>query len=196
MKDYYFSKSLPKKILSVSAGLLFFTFSHLTASSLLAQERVYSIDSIAGKIWVSSVFGYDDCFIKLKGNLIHKFECEYSPEVLKHFKQQIQPFDEVIVFEERTISLACTKSSVFFLGINKDGAYEFSEPVPYCGDSEPIVVLDKDKIKVTLPAFKAFRGGWIGKEVWVYQNGTVSQVKEPKTKSRSRKSNKKSNKPK
>lgn len=156
----------------------FFVLSLFLISNIQGQERKYSISTAAGKLNVSSIAGEIDCVIKLGGKVIRTFECDYSPIVLKHIKQPILLFDEIIVFQEQTSAQSCEGLDVFFLGLNRGGTYKFSDSIEYCGGPRPIVTISGEKITITFPAFKAFSGGLIRKQVWVYENGEIRQIKQ------------------
>jgi hypothetical protein len=150
----------------------------MSIPSSFAQERNYSIDTVAGKLTVSSKFGELNCIIKLGAKVIANYECDYSPHVLNHFKKDVAPFDEIIVFQNVMTGNACDGLDIFFIGINKDKKYEISESIPYCGGPAPIIVIEKGKVTVTLPRHRANRGNnYINKEVWIFEDGALRQLK-------------------
>lgn len=151
-----------------------------------AQERNYEINTSAGKLTVSSTSGELECVINLGKKVISTYECDTSPEILKHVKTAVSPFDEVIVFQNRMLGNACNGTDVFLLGINKNGNYEISEPIGYCGGPAPIVAVGTSKITVTFPRRRPNRGtGWLRKEVWEYKDGKIREIKQLKRKNKS-----------
>lgn len=146
-------------------------------SNVFCQERNYSINTSAGNLSISSTAGELNCVIKLGRKVIRTFECEYSPQVLKYIKQSISPFDEVIVFVEKTTAQSCENKDVFFLGLNSKGTYEFSDSIDYCGGPKPLITASSGKVTITFPAFKAFNGGFIRRQVWIYEKGKIRQIK-------------------
>jgi hypothetical protein len=166
--------------------LLFVLFAFLLFASIgFAQERNYVVDTSAGRLSVSSTVGELECVIKLGKKVISTYECDTSPEILKHVKTAVSLFDEVIVFQNRMLGNACDGTDVFFLGINKSGDYEISDSIGYCGGPAPIVVVGTNKITVTFPRRRPNRGtGWISKQVWEYKDGKIREVKQPKRKNK------------
>lgn len=98
-------------------------------SPSFGQDRHYSFKTKAGKLSVYSSVVVDECVIKLGKKVITKYECSYSPEVLKHIKTSVSPFDEVLVFQNQMIGNMCDGTDIFFLGLNKDGTYKISSSV-------------------------------------------------------------------
>jgi hypothetical protein len=133
-----------KSKLKLLSLFLFFILSLCTSSSF-SQERKYSIHTLAGKLSVSSEDGELECTIKLSAKVISTFECDYSPKLLKHFKQDVAPFDEVFVFQNAMLGNACDGLDIFFIGINRNKKYQVSESVPYCGGPPPMVVARAEK---------------------------------------------------
>jgi len=165
--------------MKIAFKLLLFLFTLLLLfSSAFGQERQYSISTVAGNLSVSSTAGELDCVIKLGRKVIRTFECDYSPQVLKHIKQPISSFDSIIVFQKQTTAQSCEGLDVFFLGLNKEGSYKFSDSIEYCGGPRPLLTTSGRKIIVTLPAFKAFSGGFIRKQVWEYEDGEIRLIKQ------------------
>lgn len=152
---------------------LLLIYSHSAAQ----EERRASINTVAGKLTILSWMGTLDCALKLGQKTILKYECDTSPEVLKQFKTSVSPFDEVVVFQNRMLGNACDGTDIFLIGFNKNGKYEVSASIGYCGGPAPIVTAKTGKITVTLPRHRANRGdNWIRKEVWIYEKASLRKI--------------------
>ncbi len=101
--------------------------------------------------------------------------------VLKHINQKIKPFDEVIVLHRREGSY-CNGGTFWFLGLKQDGTYQLSTGVGECFSQEPVVVVGKNFVKVTVKSGYGnnrvegepyLQGG-----TWFYKNGQIIKKKE------------------
>ncbi len=100
------------------------------------------------------------------------------PEILKYVQKEIAPFDEVVVFQQHMWGNACNGGPIWFLGLRKNGSFQVSKHIEFCGGKDPIVKVGVDKITIVIPGGPPNRGsGYIPGETWVYQNGDVRQVK-------------------
>lgn len=162
--------------------LMIITYILTVVSFVNAQERNYTVKTIAGNLIISSEPDEPDCIIKLDRRIILTDPCSYSPYILKHIKQKIAPFDEVIVFQNQMSGNLCSGMDIFFLGIKKSKEYEISDSIEYCGGPPPTVSVGKNKITITLPRFKSSWGQvWTSKETWLFETGKIRQVKQPKS---------------
>jgi hypothetical protein len=100
--------------------------------------------------------------------------------VLKHIKQKIAPFDEVVVLHRREGSY-CSGGTFWFLGLKQDGIYQLSTGVGECFSQEPEVVVGKNFVKVTVKSGYGnnrvegepyLQGG-----TWFYENGQIIKKK-------------------
>jgi hypothetical protein len=100
------------------------------------------------------------------------------PKVLKHITKGIPPFDEVVVFQQNMWGNACNGGPIWFLGLKKNGSFDISNDIDFCGGKEPIIKEEPGKIIVIIPGGPPNRGkGYIPGETWVYQNGEAQQIK-------------------
>jgi hypothetical protein len=102
------------------------------------------------------------------------------PGILKHFNA-VAPYDEVVVFQQHMWGNACDGGPVWFLGLKRDGSFDVSPPIDFCGGRPPVIKQTAGRIVVTFPGGPPNRGrGYIPTETWVYENGQVRQLKSPK----------------
>jgi hypothetical protein len=103
------------------------------------------------------------------------------PEILKRVDQSVPPFDEVVIFQQNMWGNACNGGPIWFLGLKKDGSYDRSEKIDFCGGRAPVIQTAPGKITITFPGGPPNRGtGYVRGETWVYENGRVRQLKPPK----------------
>ena len=162
--------------------IIFFSF----LIPALGQETQETVMTVAGRLQIFEVELPCKYRVKLNGNSILETNCEDDtdkyqnfpiPTVLQHFKKGISPFDEVILMQQNMYGNACDGGDLWFLGINRDGTYEKSEAIDFCGGRAPVIKLETDRVVVTLPGGPPNRGkGYIPSETWVYQDGKVKQI--------------------
>jgi hypothetical protein len=105
------------------------------------------------------------------------------PNVILHINKGVAPFDEVFVLQQRMWGNACDGGPIWFLGDKSDGSYAISDAIDYCGGPPPILTVLPEKVTVTVPGHAPHRGeGFTPQEVWVYEDGKVSQVKKAQKK--------------
>lgn len=99
------------------------------------------------------------------------------PTILRHFKNGVPPYDEVILFQQNMWGNACNGGPLWFLGLKRDGSFSISTPIDFCGGRGPIIRASRDAIIVIIPGGPPNRGrGYVPRETWVYQNGEVKQM--------------------
>jgi hypothetical protein len=98
------------------------------------------------------------------------------PRILKHLRKKVPPFDEVVIFEQNMWGNACSGGPIWFLGLKKNGSFEISNDIDFCGlAGDPIIKEGLDKITIIVPANRG--AGYI--PAAVYQNGVFSQIEAP-----------------
>lgn len=160
--------------------IIFILFLFTLCSALsLAQGRVYSVNTKAGKIRVESTEGTLGCSIKLnKKVILYDDVCDFSPQILKHYKNPVTPFSEVLVFQDSMLGNACDGTNVFILGIKENGNYTISDPIEYCGGPKPIVAISSGRVTITLPKFISRGNDRIAKEIWIYEKEKLIKQKQ------------------
>jgi hypothetical protein len=103
-----------------------------------------------------------------------------TPTVLRHIKQRVAPFDEVVILHQPE-GTYCNGGTFWFLGLKRDGAYQLSQGIGECFAQEPVVTVGRNSVKVTV------RGGYGNNRLpeepylpggtWLYQNGRVTKIK-------------------
>jgi len=83
------------------------------------------------------------------------------PNIVKHVSARVPPFDEVVVMQQHMWGNACDGGPIWFLGIRKNGSFEISNEIDFCGGAAPIITEERDRIIVAIP----------GGATWIYQNG-------------------------
>lgn len=105
------------------------------------------------------------------------------PGILKRFKA-VPPYAEVLVFQQHMWGNACDGGPLWFLGLKRDGSFDVSTPIDFCGGRPPTLTRSAGRVVVNIPGGPPNRGrGYIPGETWVYENGRVRQLK-PGRKSR------------
>jgi hypothetical protein len=100
------------------------------------------------------------------------------PEIIKHIKTTVGPFDEVAIIQQNMWGNACDGGPIWFLGLKKDGSFSISTPVDHCGGPSPVIHSNSNRITLVIPGHPPNRGkGYIPAETWIYENGEVKQVK-------------------
>lgn len=112
-----------------------------------------------------------------KNNGDFRFHDYPLPNVILHINKGVVPFDEVFVLQQRMWGNACDGGPVWFLGVKNDGTYSVSDAIDYCGGPPPILSVLPEKVTVTGPGSDV-----LSPEVWIYEDGKVSQVKKAKKK--------------
>jgi hypothetical protein len=104
-----------------------------------------------------------------------------ATDILKHISRKIPPFDEVIIFQQNMWGNACSGGPIWFLGLKKNGSFEISDSIGFCGGKDPIIREGPDRITVIIPGGPPNRGsGYIPGVTWIYKNGEVKKVNAPK----------------
>jgi hypothetical protein len=104
-------------------------------------------------------------------------------QILKRVSKGVPPFDEVIVFQQFMWGNACDGGPIWFLGLKKNGSFEISADIDFCGGRAPIIREDHNKITVIILGGPPNRGtGYIPGKTWVYKNGKVKRVNTQKKK--------------
>lgn len=110
-----------------------------------------------------------------------KFSDFPIPKIIKHIKNGVPPFDELVIFQQNMWGNACDGGPIWFLGLNKNGSFGISTPIDFCGGRAPIIKEAPDKVTIIIPGGPPNRGtGYIPGETWVYENGKVRQIKAQK----------------
>jgi len=100
------------------------------------------------------------------------------PNILRHFKNGVRPFDEVVLFQQNMWGNACDGGPLWFLGLNRNGSFVISSSVDFCGGREPIIREGANNVTIIIPGGPPNRGeGYIPGETWIYQNGEVKRVR-------------------
>lgn len=122
----------------------------------------------------------DKTILQTNGEEDGQFSDSPVPTILKHF-DAVEPFDAVVVFQQNMWGNACDGGPLWFLGLKRDGSFNVSAPIDFCGGRPPVIKQTAGRIVVTLPGGPPNRGsGYIPTETWVYENGRVRQLKSPK----------------
>jgi hypothetical protein len=97
------------------------------------------------------------------------------PTVVKHVSKRVSPFDEVVIFQQNMWGNACDGGPIWFLGLRKNGSFDLSEDIDFCGGEAPIIKEEPDRIVVSIPGGPPNRGqGSIPGATWIYQHGYLN----------------------
>jgi hypothetical protein len=109
-----------------------------------------------------------------------KFEDFPRPEILRRYPQGIEPFDEVLVFQQRMRGNACNGGPLWILGLRRDGSHAVSDPIDFCGGRDPELSATREALTITLPGGPPNRGeGMIPTETWRYRDGKLERIATP-----------------
>ena len=96
--------------------------------------------------------------------------------VLQVVKTPVAPFDEVIVFQQSAVSNACNGGPVWLVGLRRDGTFERSALIDFCGGKDPVVQVKGDAIAITLSGGRPKHGSRpLPTEKWVFQGGELKK---------------------
>ena len=122
----------------------------------------------------------DKSVLQTEGGEEGPFSDSPVPTILKHF-DAVSPYDKVVVFQQNMWGNACDGGPIWFLGLKRDGSFNVSEPIDFCGGRPPTIARTDGRIVVTIPGGPPNRGrGYIPGETWVYENGRVRQLRQAK----------------
>jgi len=98
------------------------------------------------------------------------------PKIVKHVSRRVPPFDEVVVFQQNMWGNACDGGPIWFLGVKKNGSFDISNEIDFCGGAAPIITEERDRIIVSIRGGPPNRGnGYVPGATWIYQNGEARQ---------------------
>lgn len=100
------------------------------------------------------------------------------PKVKRVFASGVPPFEQVVLFQQWALGNACNGGPLWFLGVRKDGSYQISDEIPFCGGRAPVIKQDVKKIVVVIPSGRPNRGsGHTPTKTWHYTAGKVVEVR-------------------
>lgn len=158
-----------------------------------AQERKTafsdSLKTIAGELEIVELIDNCKFNVTLNGKVVFKTDCEdesneYQTEPIpaihtfyKSTYEAIAPFDEVVLLQQGMLGNACDGGSLLFLGLKRDGSFQLSKPIAFCGGRQPVITWGGNKVTVLIPGGPPNRGtGRIPPETWIYERGMVRRV--------------------
>lgn len=144
------------------------------------------VSTVAGMLVFQEVESWCRYSVALGNRVILATNCKDSrspfsefpiPAVLKHFGAGPAPFDEVVVLQQRMIGNACNGGPLWFLGLRRDGSYQVSTPIDFCGGKDPVVRPEAGRITIFVPGGPPNRGeGYIPSETWAFQDGNLTKI--------------------
>jgi hypothetical protein len=174
-----------KEIIALILVLLYSSATTHAQSRLRTDLGADRVDTIAGPLRVIHI-NEKKMQLRLRNKLILTVTKKRHPsihdlneisiyDVVKH---RISPFDEVIILNNWRESFTGCRPGVFFLGLKKDGTYQFSKSTPNCIDRQMRIKRDRIEIRAvpdvhtTEYMYLPIPGG-----KWVYRNGVLHTIK-------------------
>jgi hypothetical protein len=135
------------------------------------------VSTVAGVLTIVEPPG---CGIMLGARAILVPGCQESIEAVKHFANGLMPFDEVVVLQEVSMGNACNGGPIWFLGLRRDGTFELSKPLDFCGGKDAVIRPEPGRITVFIPGGTPNRPvnptDYIPSETWAFQQGQLAQL--------------------
>lgn len=97
------------------------------------------------------------------------------PDVLKHVKSRVAPFDEVVVLSQMD-GTCCELMRFWFLGLKADGAYFLSKAIGDGFVHVPEVIVEDDNVRVKIRSgYGRHDVGFMRGGTWMLRNGRVTK---------------------
>lgn len=167
-----------------------FLFLIVFASSVNGQVLKGRLNTVAGELKIAQLDEGElgnKFTVTLDGNVILKTDGDNEgnrffnfpvPSILRHFKNGVRPFNEVVLFQQNMWGNACNGGPLWFLGLNRNGSFVISSSIDFCGGRDPVIREGVNKVTVIILGGPPNRGrGYIPGETYVYQNGEVRQIR-------------------
>jgi hypothetical protein len=161
----------------------------VSAHAVSAQDREpreeERVETCAGPVVITRIHLWSEYEVTVNGRPIlrtkegdegSEFKATPIPFILKHVRTPVAPFDEVVVFQQRNSGNACKGVEIWFLGLKRDGSYQVTKHIDYCGNVDPKIRVKSDRLTIVLPEAKLYWGHYFPAERWEYRNGEIYQL--------------------